>query len=121
MASDDMKKALNDFEKSLKKLKIGRENIIKVSTNFNKAKKDTREIAENSKLIQRTLRDLVRFNTEEENLNLDVAFILASNDDEVIDEIRKMYYHKNFKWINDIDDQISDYLIDIYGLYSDSE
>jgi hypothetical protein len=29
--------------------------------------------------------------------------------------------HKNFKWINDIDDQISDYLIDIYGLYSDSE
>jgi|LakMenE01Jun11ns_1017448.scaffolds.fasta_scaffold9553193_2 CRISPR/Cas system-associated protein Csm6 len=121
MASDDMKKTLKDLENSLKKMKIGKENLSKFSKDFDKTKKNTKEIEENSKLIQRTLRDLVRFNTEEENLNLDVAFILASNDDEVIDEIRKIYYHKNFKWINDIDDQISDYLIDIYGLYSDSE
>ncbi len=74
---------------------------------------------EKLQLIQRTLRDLVRFNTDKEDLNLDVAFILASNDDEVIDEIRKMYYHRNFKWINDVDNQIADSLFDIYGLYFD--
>ena len=40
---------------------------------------------EKLQLVQRTLRDLVRFNTDKEDLNLDVAFILASNDDELID------------------------------------
>jgi len=74
---------------------------------------------EKLQLVQRTLRDLVRFNTDKEDLNLDVAFILASNDDELIDEIRKMYYHRNFKWINDIDNQIADILFDIYGLFFD--
>jgi hypothetical protein len=47
---------------------------------------------EKLQLVQRTLRDFVRFNTDNEDLNLDFAFILASNDDELIDEIRKMYY-----------------------------
>jgi hypothetical protein len=74
---------------------------------------------EKLQLVQRTLRDLVRFNTDKEDLNLDVAFILASNDDELIDEIRKMYYHRNFKWVNDIDNQIADILFDIYGLFFD--
>ena len=74
---------------------------------------------EKLQLVQRTLRDLVRFNTDKEDLNLDVAFILASNDDELIDEIRKMYYHRDFKWINDIDNQIADILFDIYGLFFD--
>ena len=76
---------------------------------------------EKLQLVQRTLRDLVRFNTDKEDLNLDVAFILASNDDELIDEIRKMYYHRDFKWINDIDNQIADILFDIYGLFFDEE
>ena len=120
MASDDIKKTLNDLEKSLKKMKIGKENLSKFSKDFDKTKKDSKEIEEKSKLIQRTLRDLVRFNTNGDDLNLDVAFILASNDDEVIDEIRKMYHHKNFKWIDDIDNQISDVLVNIYGLYSDN-
>ena len=75
---------------------------------------------ERLQLVQRTLRDLVRFNNDKEDINLDVAFILASNDDGIIDEIRKKYHHKNFKWINDIDNQISDVLVDIYGLYSDN-
>jgi hypothetical protein len=74
---------------------------------------------EKLQLVQRTLRDLVRFNTDKEDLNLNVAFILASNDDELIDEIRKMYYHRDFKWINDIDNQIADILFDIYGLFFD--
>ena len=74
---------------------------------------------EKLQLVQRTLRDLIRFNTDKEDLNLDVAFILASNDDELIDEIRKMYYHRNFKWVNDIDNQIADILFDIYGLFFD--
>ena len=74
---------------------------------------------EKLQLVQRTLRDLVRFNTDKEDLNLNVAFILASNDDELIDEIRKMYYHRNFKWVNDIDNQIADILFDIYGLFFD--
>jgi hypothetical protein len=74
---------------------------------------------EKLQLVQRTLRDLVRFNTDKEDLNLDVAFILASNDDELIEEIRKMYYHRNFKWVNDIDNQIADILFDIYGLFFD--
>jgi hypothetical protein len=74
---------------------------------------------EKLQLVQRTLRDLVRFNTDKEDLNLDVAFILASNDDELIDEIRKMYYHRDFKWVNDIDNQIADILFDIYGLFFD--
>ena len=120
MVSDDIKKTLNDLEKSLKKMKIGKENLSKFSKDFDKTKKDSKEIEEKSKLMQRTLRDLVRFNTDEDDLNLDVAFILASNDDGIIDEIRKMYHHKNFKWINDIDNQISDVLVDIYGLYSDN-
>jgi hypothetical protein len=74
---------------------------------------------EKLQLVQRTLRDLVRFNTDKEDLNLDVAFILASNDDELIDEIRKMYYYRDFKWVNDIDNQIADILFDIYGLFFD--
>jgi hypothetical protein len=74
---------------------------------------------EKLQLVQRTLRDLVRFNTDKEDLNLNVAFILASNDDELIDEIRKMYYHRDFKWVNDIDNQIADILFDIYGLFFD--
>ena len=74
---------------------------------------------EKLQLVQRTLRDLVRFNTDKEDLNLDVAFILASNDDELIDEFRKMYYHRNFKWVNDIDNEIADILFEIYGLYFD--
>jgi hypothetical protein len=74
---------------------------------------------EKLQLVQRTLRDLVRFNTDKEDLNLNVAFILASNDDELIDEIRKMYYHRDFKWINDVDNQIADILFDIYGLFFD--
>jgi hypothetical protein len=74
---------------------------------------------EKLQLVQRTLRDLVRFNTDKEDLHLNVAFILASNDDELIDEIRKMYYHRDFKWINDIDNQIADILFDIYGLFFD--
>ena len=108
------------IDKSLKKMKIGKENLSKFSKDFDKTKKDSKEIEEKSNLMQRTLRDLVRFNTGEDDLNLDVAFILASNDDEVIDEIRKMYHHKNFKWIDDIDNQISDVLVNIYGLYSDN-
>lgn len=78
---------------------------------------------EKLQLVQRTLRDLVRFktNTEDEDLTLNIAFILASNDDELINEIQKMYYHRNFKWINDIDNQIADILFDIYGLYFDEE
>ena len=74
---------------------------------------------EKLQLVQRTLRDLVRFNTDKEDLHLNVAFILASNDDELIDEIRKMYYHRDFKWVNDIDNQIADILFDIYGLFFD--
>ena len=74
---------------------------------------------EKLQLVQRTLRDLVRFNTDKEDINLDVAFILASNDDELIDEFRKMYYHRNFKWVNDIDNEIADILFEIYGLYFD--
>jgi hypothetical protein len=74
---------------------------------------------EKLQLVQRTLRDLVRFNTDKEDLNLNVAFILASNDDELIDEIRKMYYYRDFKWVNDIDNQIADILFDIYGLFFD--
>ena len=74
---------------------------------------------EKLQLVQRTLRDLARFNTDKEDLNLDVAFILASNDDELIDEFRKMYYHRNFKWVNDIDNEIADILFEIYGLYFD--
>ena len=74
---------------------------------------------EKLQLVQRTLRDLVRFNNDKEDLNLDVAFILASNDDELIDEFRKMYYHRNFKWVNDIDNEIADILFEIYGLYFD--
>lgn len=76
---------------------------------------------EKLQLVQRTLRDLVRFktNTEDEDLTLNIAFILASHDDELINEIQKMYYHRNFKWINDIDNQIADILFDIYGLYFD--
>lgn len=74
---------------------------------------------EKLQLVQRTLRDLVRFNTDKEDLNLDVALILASNDDELIDEFRKMYYHRNFKWVNDIDNEIADILFEIYGLYFD--
>ena len=74
---------------------------------------------EKLQLVQRTLRDLVRFNTDKEDLNLNVAFILASNDDELIDEIRKMYYHRDFKWVNDLDNQIADILFDIYGLFFD--
>jgi len=76
---------------------------------------------EKLQLVQRTLRDFVRFNTDKEDLNLDVAFILASNDDELIDEIRKMYYYRDFKWVNDIDNEIADILFDIYGLYFDEE
>jgi hypothetical protein len=76
---------------------------------------------EKLQLVQRTLRDLVRFNTDKEDLNLNVAFILASNDDDLIDEIRKMYYHRDFKWVNDIDNQIADILFDIYGLFFDEE
>jgi len=120
MASNDMKKTLNDLENSLKKLKIHEKNLSKFSKDSNKGKKDNKEIEEKSKLLQRTLRDLVKFNTNKEDLNLDAEFILASNDNEIIDEIRKMYHHKNFKWINDIDNQISDVLVDIYGLYSDN-
>ena len=74
---------------------------------------------EKLQLVQRTLRDLVRFNTDKEDLNLDVAFILASNDDELIYEIRKMYYYRDFKWVNDIDNEIADILFDIYGLFFD--
>jgi hypothetical protein len=74
---------------------------------------------EKLQLVQRTLRDLVRFNNDKEDINLDVAFILASNDDELIDEFRKMYYHRNFKWVNDIDNEIADILFEIYGLYFD--
>ena len=74
---------------------------------------------EKLQLVQRTLRDLVRFNTDKEDLNLNVAFILASNDDELIDEIRKMYYYRDFKWVKDIDNQIADILFDIYGLFFD--
>jgi hypothetical protein len=74
---------------------------------------------EKLQLVQRTLRDLVRFNTDKEDLHLNVAFILASNDDDLIDEIRKMYYHRDFKWVNDIDNQIADILFDIYGLFFD--
>lgn len=70
-------------------------------------------------LTQRTLRDLIRFNLDKEDLNLDIAFILASNEDEVIDEIRKMYYHRNFKWINEIDNELADIIFHIYGLYFD--
>lgn len=120
MASDDIKKTLKDLEKSLKKMKIGKENLSKFSKDFDKTKKDSKEIEEKLQLIQRTLRDLVRFNNDKEDINLDVAFILASKDDKVIDEIRKMYHHKNFKWIDDIDNQISDVLVNIYGLYSDN-
>jgi hypothetical protein len=76
---------------------------------------------EKLQLVQRTIRDLVRFktNTEDEDLTLNIAFILASNDDELINEIIKMYYHRNFEWINDIDNEIADILFDLYGLYFD--
>jgi hypothetical protein len=30
-----------------------------------------------------------------------------------------MYYHRDFKWINDVDNQIADILFDIYGLFFD--
>ena len=53
---------------------------------------------EKLQLVQRTLRDLVRFNNDKEDINLDVAFILASNDDELIDEFRKMYSHSHDKF-----------------------
>ncbi len=73
------------------------------------------------KLIQKTIRDLIKFSDKDEDLELDVAFLMANNEDDIIDEFRKMYYERKFSWINEIDNKVADLLINIYGLYFDEQ
>lgn len=73
------------------------------------------------KLIQKTIRDLIKFSDKDEDLELDVAFLMANNEDDIIDEFRKMYYERKFSWINEIDNKVADLLINIYGLYFDEK
>jgi len=75
----------------------------------------------NLKLIQKTLRDLIKFSDGEEDLELDVAFILSNYEDSYIDEVRKIYYERKFNWLDGIDNKIADLLINIYGLYFDEQ
>jgi len=75
----------------------------------------------NLKLIQKTLRDLIKFSDGEEDLDLDVAFILSNYEDSYIDEVRKIYYERKFNWLDGIDNKIADLLINIYGLYFDEQ
>jgi hypothetical protein len=73
------------------------------------------------KLIQKTIRDLIKFSDKDEDLELDVAFLMANNEDDIIDEFRKMYYERKFSWVDEVDNKIADLLINIYGLYFDEQ
>jgi len=75
----------------------------------------------NLKLIQKTLRDLIKFSDDEEDSELDVAFMLSNYEDSYIDEVRKIYYERKFNWLDGIDNKIADLLINIYGLYFDEQ